>query len=430
LIIKKASHVFFASWLQAPLNFLASIIVANILGVAGKGYSVIFVSSVNLVGVLLLIGLPASCIYFIQRKKILIEKIYFTFQVFTIFIFFFTLILIFLIDVLSIIGYDYSISEKIIFVLCIYFFLNNNLLITIILGIGKSKYYSKLIVFKSFAFLFFVILFLIFFDLGLLGYFIAYVSAEAIYFIFIQIVLFKKLNLQVKNFSIIKPNQFYDIFVFSIKNFPNSIIALFQNSLVNYLILFVLDIEAVGLFSIAISFHNLINSIPRAINTLLFGEASRSNIKQANYILLQTIRILNSLMLFIIFFSILFVGPIINIFYGVNFENSITPAKIMIFCALLTGNISTMQSYQLAFNEPLRISVVNFSNVVISSILILFLTDYFNVIGVAMSFALSKICIFVYMTEYFKNKKVFKNFREIFFVNIKDMKEIKKSFKL
>jgi hypothetical protein len=76
LIIKKAFNVFLASWLQNPLNFLASIIIANELGVVGKGYSVIFVSLINTTGILFSFGLPSAIIYFAQKKNFSLEKIF------------------------------------------------------------------------------------------------------------------------------------------------------------------------------------------------------------------------------------------------------------------------------------------------------------------------------------------------------------------
>lgn len=421
MIIKKAFNVFLASWLQNPLNFLASIIIANELGVVGKGYSVIFVSLINTTGILFSFGLPSAIIYFAQKKNFSLEKIFNFFFLFSILILLTCLLFFNLFDLIFLFQFKLNFLERTIFCFCIFFFIYNNIFSTLILALGKSKNYLFLIILKSLFFLFLIILFLKILKYGLLGYFIAYLIAEFFFFILITFSLKFNIGIKILNFSILRKKEIFKIFTYGIQNFPNSLIAQYQNSFINYFILFLINIEAVGFFSIAMAFFKLMNSVPRAVVTLLLGETAKLDKSKGIIVLLQTTRFLNTIMLIGSVIGFFLVGYLIKFFYVDAFVSSIVPAQIMIFCALLSGNISTLQSYFFANNDPFKATKINFSDMILSILFIFLLASKYDVIGVALSFFLSRMITSLYILNYFFKKKLFNNYRQLIFINRNDL---------
>jgi len=421
LIIKKSFNVFLASWLQNPLNFLASIIIANELGVVGKGYSVIFVSLINTTGILFSFGLPSAIIYFVQKKNFSLEKIFNFFFLFSILILLTCFLFFNLFDLIFLFQFKLNFLERTIFCFCIFFFFYNNIFSTLILALGKSKNYSFLIIIKSLFFLFLIILFLKILKYGLLGYFIAYLIAEFFFFIFITFSLKFNIGVKILNFSILSKKEIFKIFTYGIKNFPNSLIAQYQNSFINYFILFLINIEAVGVFSIAMAFFKLMNSFPRAVITLLLGETAKLDKSKGIIVLFQTTRFLNTIMLIGSAIGFFLVGYLIKFFYVDTFVSSIVPAQIMIFCALLSGNISTLQSYFFVNNDPFKATKINFLDMILSILFIFLLASKYDVIGVALSFFLSRMITSLYILNYFFEKKLFNNYRQLIFINRNDL---------
>lgn len=422
MIIKKASNVFVASWLQAFINFITGIIVAVELGASGKGYAVLFISTVNTFGVICLIGLPPALLYYVQKKNFSIDKIFTSFLLFSFAVFIINLSILNFFNISNILEIELKFLEKVFFSLCLFIFLYNNLFSTLILGLGNSKNYSILIITKSFLFLILIFLFLKFLNYDLIFYFVAYFITELFFLIFITIILKIRIGVKILNFKILDKTEIHQLLIYSFKNYPNALIALYQNSFINYLVLFLIGVEAVGIFSIATAFHNLMNSVPRAVNTLLIGEAAKLNNSKKIFTLLQTSRFLNSILLLVSFFGIILVGYIIDYFYGKEFIESIIPAKIMIFCAILTSNITTFQSYLLANNQPLRVSGINLINMIMSICFVFLLTKFFNINGIALSFLISKFLIMLYMLRLLKKNKIYTNLIDLIIITKNDFK--------
>ena len=426
MIIKKASTVFLGTWLLVPINLLTSVIVVNELGASGKGYAVLFISLVNTLGVILLIGLPPAIIYFVQKKIFSLDKIYTSFLLFSILAFIFCIIVTNLFGLDQFLGLNFNFFEKIIFCSCVFFFIYTSNLSSLILALGNSKNYTALIVLRSIIFLFLIFIFLKILDRDLSSYFVAYFLSEMFFFITVTLSLKFIIGVNLTKFKLLNYEEIKQIFKYSLKNYPNPLISLYQNSLINYLILFLINVEAVGIFSIAISFHNLLNSIPRSVNTLLLGQTAKLKLSLSKMVIRQTLRFLNSILIIFVIMGVVFVGYAINFLYGAEFVDAIIPAQIMIICGLLTSNISTFQSYLFATNNPFEVSKINFCTMIISIIFVFFLSKIFFINGVALSFFISKTLILIYMMLLLKKKNVYKNIFDLIFLTKRDLKNFKK----
>jgi O-antigen/teichoic acid export membrane protein len=371
-----------------------------------------------------LLGLPTALAYFIQKKKIFLDEVLNSFLLFSALI---SLIFFFFInffDLFKFFSLDFIFFEKIIFCLCIFLFVNNYLFTNIILTLGDSKIYSFLIFIKS-IFLLLLILFLInVLEYGFLGYFYAYFISELICFIFIIFYLNFKIERK-KNFfhySIMKKDKIIKVLFYGVKNFPNSLVALYSNYIINYIILLLFNTESVGLFSIAIAFHNAICSIPRAINVLLLGQMSKLKNLNSNILLFMILRFSNTIVLIIIVLGIIMIEYLTIYFYGSDFYSSILLTQIMICCSFLTSNIMIIQSKLLSQNQPLKVSIINFTTMIMSFCFLFIFYKILGLIAIPISFFISRATTYTYLVMYLRNIKI--NIKSIFFMSHLDLIKI------
>jgi O-antigen/teichoic acid export membrane protein len=425
LIIKQSTHVFFSIWSNYLINFLISIIVARELGVNGKGLAVIFVSIVNTIGIIFLLGLPTSVAYFIQKKKISLDEVRNSSFLFSALIFLICFFLINFFDLFKFFSLDFFYFEKIIFCLCVFLFINNYLFTNIILTLGDSKIYSFLIFIKSILFLLLILFLINKLKYGFLGYFYAYFISELICFIFIIFYLNFKIKIKKFNYPLMKKDKTVKVLLYGVKNFPNSLVALYSNYIINYIILLLFNTESVGIFSIAIAFHNAICSIPRAINVLLLGQMSKLKNLNSNILLLMILRFSNTMVLVIMVLGIIMTEYLIIYFYGSAFYSSILLTQIMICCSFLTCNIMIIQSKLLSQNQPLKVSIINFTTMIMSFCFLFIFYKILGLIAAPISFCISRAITYTYLVMYMRNIKI--NIKNMLILSRLDLKKIFKN---
>ena len=212
------------------------------------------------------------------------------------------------------------------------------------------------------------------------------------------------------------------VLFYGVKNFPNSLVALYSNYIINYIILLLFNTESVGLFSIAIAFHNAICSIPRAINVLLLGQMSKLKNLNSNILLFMILRFSNTIVLIIIVLGIIMIEYLTIYFYGSAFYSSILLTQIMICCSFLTSNIMIIQSKLLSQNQPLKVSIINFTTMIMSFCFLFIFYKILGLIAIPISFFISRATTYTYLVMYLRNIKI--NIKSIFFMSHLDLIKI------
>ena len=149
-------------------------------------------------------------------------------------------------------------ENKFIFFMYYFFGVLSNILMQFSKGCNAVKEYSFTAFIKTFTTIILNIVFLLCFKMGMKGYLYAYISADviAILFLFIKLKLYKYIDLFSKtDISLLK-----NMLSYSIPMLPNSMCWWINNFLDRYMLLFFVNVSAIGIYSAA-------NKIPAVLIT-------------------------------------------------------------------------------------------------------------------------------------------------------------------
>ena len=295
-----------------------------------------------------------------------------------------------------------------------------NLFQSIYLGSEKVKIYSYIVITNSLIYFLSVLLYLVFLDKGpeyaLFSNILAMLSGItiALYFFIKEELQWKSIYLSFKSFKAFLNYGF--------RRFPSTIIPIFLNQVPNLFIGSYLSLQALGYYSVATTAFNGLNSIPRSMNTLLFGRASES---KENESAIMTSRVSKGLVFvtsFLVIMLSIILSILIPVIFGEDFTAAIIPTIILMSSVIFISSNSALEAFLLSVNKPGYISYVNFMSAIFILISAYFLVDLFGISGMALSLLAGRILTFIFFSAKFRKYRTEK--LSLFFSNKEDLKNV------
>jgi O-antigen/teichoic acid export membrane protein len=246
--------------------------------------------------------------------------------------------------------------------------------------------------------------------------------------------LSKKKTFFTITFPYVDLKTFRFIFNFSSYMFLGSLISIFLFQIHNFIIGYFVSLSAVTIFAVAYNIQNYFRYINSAIGAPPWTMASemegRRDYDGQRTLLFKGTKYMSVVFLPIVLIMFFFAEPFINYWMGPGFEESILPARIIIFFWIFNGTIETatgLLSAKGIVREPLYIQlIIAITNIMIGITLIkiigitaiaLGLTISMILVGAPLYLRLSLKNLKVSFEEYF-NKAVKGNLFTYFFVSI------------
>ena len=401
-LVRKSMEVFAGRWLLFPLNLLMSVIVIRIIGAEGKGILVLLMATVSILATIGNLGAPAAAIYYLRKgvhnQRTLIANFLVLTTIFSLLVWslFFLhgewFIRLFLKSV--------SVSSKLIWLA--FFSLPITMLTSFIsaiqLGAGLSRFYNQLILSTALINIVATFLLIVVFPFGVTGAVVANILALAI-------PLGMALRQVIKGtrgctWKISWGTQL-SLLHYGIRHYPATISSMTFNRAGNFILAYFVGIQAVGYYSVAVTVYNAVLSIPRAVNTLLTGEAAALEKSKSALLVAKSTR--NILMVMLCATIILTViSPwIVPVLYGADFVRAVTPLIILLIAGLLVGIYATIQTYFSGINRPGLNSTFSIVSCTISIILALVIVPVAGITGMAIAFLLAQFVAFLLFLFWF-----------------------------
>ena len=200
---------------------------------------------------------------------------------------------------------------------------------------------------------------------------------------------------------------------YGFRRFPSTIIPIFLNQVPNLFIGSYLSLQVLGYYSVATTAFNGLNSIPRSMNTLLFGRASES---KENESAIMTSRVSKGLVFvtsFLVIMLSIILSILIPVIFGEDFTAAIIPTIILMSSVIFISSNSALEAFLLSVNKPGYISYVNFMSAIFILISAYFLVDLFGISGMALSLLAGRILTFIFFQLNLENIEL-KNFHYFF----------------
>jgi len=401
-LVRKSVEVFAGRWLLFPLNLLISVIVIRVIGAEGKGILVLLMATVSILATIGNLGAPAAAIYYL-RKRVHNQR--------TLIVNFLVLTTIFSLLVWSLFFLhgewfirlflkSVSVSSKLIWLA--FFSLPITMLTSFIsaiqLGAGLSRFYNQLILSTALINIVATFLLIVVFPFGVTGAVVANILALAI-------PLGMALRQVIKGtrgctWKISWGTQL-SLLHYGIRHYPATISSMTFNRAGNFILAYFVGIQAVGYYSVAVTVYNAVLSIPRAVNTLLTGEAAALEKSKSALLVAKSTR--NILMVMLCATIILTViSPwIVPVLYGADFVRAVTPLIILLIAGLLVGIYATIQTYFSGINRPGLNSTFSIVSCTISIILALVIVPVAGITGMAIAFLLAQFVAFLLFLFWF-----------------------------
>jgi len=401
-LVRKSMEVFAGRWLLFPLNLLISVIVIRVIGAEGKGILVLLMATVSILATIGNLGAPAAAIYYLRKgvhnQRTLIANFLVLTTIFSLLVWslFFLhgewFIRLFLKSV--------SVSSKLIWLA--FFSLPITMLTSFIsaiqLGAGLSRFYNQLILSTALINIVATFLLIVVFPFGVTGAVVANILALAI-------PLGMALRQVIKGtrgctWKISWGTQL-SLLHYGIRHYPATISSMTFNRAGNFILAYFVGIQAVGYYSVAVTVYNAVLSIPRAVNTLLTGEAAALEKSKSALLVAKSTR--NILMVMLCATIILTViSPwIVPVLYGADFVRAVTPLIILLIAGLLVGIYATIQTYFSGINRPGLNSTFSIVSCTISIILALVIVPVAGITGMAIAFLLAQFVAFLLFLFWF-----------------------------
>ncbi|MCH6257909.1 oligosaccharide flippase family protein [Puniceicoccaceae bacterium K14] len=385
------------------MNLTSGIIIARSLGPNGKGSMAILLSSVVILSAICNLGLPNSAIYHVKKKLLSAGQAIFTCS------------FIYVLGSIIVGTVFYAFREQFSLLLFkqnqlpgfFYVFILANIPLelfcqfcnTFALGMGQSKFYSYLISIKSTLNLAATILVLTIYGYGinsLLFITLALNSLHALVHIIHLSNTYSKFDFRLSQTSL------KQLLSFGIRPYPGALSALLFKRTDNFVIAAYLNLDAAGIYSIALSFYNMFLSIPRSFGSLLMGEsAKRSNEHSAN---LSKAALHNTLWLMTLLYplAVLAFAYLIPYVYGSRFADASIPTIFIGASAVLTGSFGILGIFLISQGKPGTSSLITIAGGLISLVFTLIFTPSLGLAGPAISKLLGAIIFALLLTTIFK----------------------------
>jgi len=390
-LMRKSMEVFAGRWLLFPLNLLTSVLVIRVIGAEGKGILVLLMATVSILATIGNLGMPAAAIYYL-RKKVHNQR---------------TLIANFLVVAIpfSLLAWGLfflhgewfirlffkgaSVNSRLIWLAfsSLPIIMLTSFISAILLGAGLSRLYAQLILSTALIDILAKFLLLVVFPFGVTGAVVANLLALGI-------------PLVVALCQVVRNTRGYtwkiswegisSLLHYGVRHYPATISSMTFSRAGNFLLAYFLNVQAVGYYSVAVTVYEVILSIPRAVNTLLTGEAASLEKSNSGLLVAKATRNMLLVMLCAVI-TLAIISPwLIPVLYGPDFVQAVIPLIILLMAGLLTGIYATIQTYFLGVNRPGLSSIFNSVACAVSPILGFILIPIIGIVGMAIALLLAR----------------------------------------
>lgn len=391
-ISKNIAITFSSQILIFALGFIASIILARVLGPAGKGIYALIILIPAVMLQLGSLGIEAANVYFTGSKQYEIKDIISNSLI--------SAILLGLILTLLFCGVSYlNIFQNFLnsnqidpillwlVVLTVPFSLMFGFLNSIILGKEEIVKYNKINIFHNILRLIAIIILLVILKQGIFGAVISHVLAVMGGTLFV-ILLIRKIG---KITLCYNRRLFKDSTVYGLKAYFGNIIQFFNYRLDMFLVAIFLNPAAVGFYSIAVGVAETFWMLPGAIAAVLFPRISSLNSVAANNL---TPGIARHTFFIIFVFSLilaLLAKPLIKILFGSAFLPSVMPLLILLPGIVALGGAKTLTADLAGRGKPQFGTYASFVSLAVNIPLNLYLIPRWGISGAAFSSSVAYI---------------------------------------
>lgn len=401
-IYRKYLEIFATRWSLSPLNLLVSVLIVRVIGAEGKGILVLLMATVSILAAIGNLGLPAGAIYYLRKgvhnQRALIANFLVLTAIFSLLVW----SLFFLHGEWFIRLFFKSVSVSSWLIWLAFFSLPITMLTSFIsaiqLGAGLSRFYNQLILSTTLINIVATFLLIVVFPFGVTGAVVANILALAIP---LGIALRQMIKSTRGCTWKISWDGILNLLHYGVRHYPVTISSIAFNRAGNFVLAYFVGIQAVGYYSVAVGAYNAILSIPRAVNTLLTGEAAALESSKSALLVARSTRNVLIVMLCATI-TLAVISPwIIPILYGADFVRAVIPLIILLIAGLLVGVHATIQTYFSAINRPGLNSTFTFISCTISIILALLIVPVAGITGMALAFLLAQFVAFLLFLFWF-----------------------------
>lgn len=394
MLLKGSLVIFASNWMILFLALFQSFLVIIYLGAEGRGNLVLFQSLYVILAVLLTFGMPTSSVYYFRQKIYSLATITWAFCLFSVLIMVFCAPLIYFnFGYLSKLA-GFTLVSPISALLCVIAIgslLYSNFSQSLLLSLGSAELVSLIKIGRMIT-----IIIVTYVLCGLFNYDLAALITG--------VIVLELLSAMVAT-SIIVRNPFFGTVInlwkcfkslvgYGLKSSFNPIIQPIQNNLTSIFIGRMSGLESVAYFSLAVSIYNGLNTIPKAVISLLFGVVADSEYKNPN---MKVAKVASSLMYMMGLLGLILGVTgyfIIPLTFGSEFTQTLLPMYILLATVMFVSSGATLQTSFFVANKPHITSILS---VVTGGFLMIFVflgVSYLDIIGAAIA-----IC-FVRLTMY------------------------------
>lgn len=347
--LKKSGLITFLTQISVFISgFATSIILARVLGPEDRGIYALIILSPAVMGMLGTLGIEIANVYFSANKKYKLRDIVSNSLVSSIGL---GLVIILLFWVASTTNafQEFLIANNITFlylwlaVFTVPIVLLSGFFNRILLGREEIVKFNSVGIFKSIFQLGLVFVFLIVLDQGVFGAVLAYIVTTVCVALLVTLFIKKlnRINFSI-NFELLKESLRYGG-----KGYLGNVAQFLNYRLDMLLVAYLLDINAVGYYTIAVGMAERLWMIPGSIGTVLFPRVSAIGDTQANQLTPKISRH-TLFIVFILSIVLLFLAkPLILVVFGISFLPSVKPLMILLpgivalsFAKVLTSDLA------------------------------------------------------------------------------------------
>tara|TARA_B100000989_G_scaffold297179_2_gene282206 strand:+ start:78 stop:1370 length:1293 start_codon:yes stop_codon:yes gene_type:complete len=400
------------------IKFGITIFTSRFLGAEGRGIFVLVNQIVGIANTFISISCGEGLIYYLNKSQNYKKKIFFI-TIFLILVF--SLISSIILISLNILFSNeiIDIKYKIIVLALVVPVMTEYFLYSVLKGLKLFSNYNKIsILTRTILFLLICSSILVKGDVTLnclIFYTIGYFLNLIIYFVYFFKITVKKLYY--------KSKDLYKVIKYSSKIHLINFITELEYKIDNFIIVFFLDLKAVGIYSIAVTITQLVFYVTNSINNIVFPYVS-SNLKiiKKDEVILDMVTLSFTSAIIILFPLVLAGFYIFPFIFGAEFLESYYIFLILAFGILAESISRVIITWFKGLNKTKELLNISVSCIILNIILNLYLIPILGLKGAAISsvvtYTLRMILILVRFRSYvkFKISKIFKiEFKQLYF---------------
>ncbi len=192
-------------------------------------------------------------------------------------------------------------------------------------------------------------------------------------------------------------NHSFPLYLTGITGYLNlSLIKIYTTSL--------LSPASLSFYSIAQDRTKLLDTLPNAINLLVYSKVSKSTDELSEKLTLKSFRVIFLILIFISFFVVLLAKPLIIILYGYDFIDVLIPLYILLPGIIINGSTSVLLQYFLGTGRSKLVFKLSLYPLLFQAIFGFIMVKNFGIIGGATTFTISMIIYSFIKILFFINK--------------------------